>query len=257
VTVAWHWTDDGEINPAACTTSSTSSGNGKLTLTASCTDMAGNVGKASYKVDVDTTRPAVSVTGVTSRARYVYGQVPAAGCTTTDAVSGVSVRATPKVTTTGKNGVGSFTATCAGAVSVAGYAQASPVRVSYTVVYGFGGFSTPKAGSTLKKSAATITVRFRLATAAGVPIPASVAAALAKANDVRVTLRGPGIAPVTADCAWATGAKVFQCAIATPKGIKTGKASPSTITAYENTGPGFSAAPALGSAVNPETVYFE
>jgi hypothetical protein len=61
---------------------------------------------------------------------------------------------------------------------------------------------------------------------------------------VRVTVRGPGIAAVTADCAWATVAKVFQCA------------SPYTITAYENPGPGFSAAPAVGSAVNPETLYF-
>ena len=124
-------------------------------------------------------------------------------------------------------------------------------------VAGFGGFIAPKDGSTLKKSAAAITVRFRLTTAAGAPIPGSVAAALAKANDVRVTLRGPGIAPVTADCAWAAGAKVFQCAVATPKGIKTGKASPYTITAYENTGPGFSTAPVSGPAVSPETVYFE
>jgi uncharacterized protein YjbI with pentapeptide repeats len=256
VTVAWHWTDAGEINLAACTQTSTSAGNGLLTLTATCADMAGNVGQASYTANVDTTRPTVSVTGVASGARHVYGKVPAAGCATTDAVSGVSVRATVKVTTTGKNGVGSFTATCAGAISVAGSTQAAPVRVGYTVVYGFGGFSAPKAGGTLKKSAPTFTVKFRLVSASAAPIADSVAAALAKAHDVRVTLRGPGIAAVTADCTWSASAKDLQCAVRTPKGIKAGKSNRYTITAYENTGPGFTAAPAIGVAANPETVYF-
>jgi uncharacterized protein YjbI with pentapeptide repeats len=253
VTVAWHWTDAGEINQAACTTSTTSSGNGPQTLSATCTDMAGNKGKASYQVKVDSTKPVVSVTGVTSGARYVYGKVPAAGCATTDVVSGVATRASVKIITTGKNGTGAFTATCAGAVSVAGAAQAAPVRVGYTVVYGFGGFAAPAPKATLKKSAAAITVKFRLATATGTPISASVAAALAAGRDVLVTLRGPGIAATTGSCGWSATAKIFQCAIKTPKGIKTGKAAPYTITAYENVGPGFVPAPATA---NPETIYF-
>jgi hypothetical protein len=66
------------------------------------------------------------------------------------------VKAALKVTTTGKSGIGVFTATCAGARSVAGTAQAAPVRGTYTVVYGFGGYAAPAAKSVLKKSASPV-----------------------------------------------------------------------------------------------------
>jgi uncharacterized protein YjbI with pentapeptide repeats len=256
VTVSWHWTDAGQINQNACTTSSKTSGNGSRTLTATCTDMAGNKATASYQVKTDTTKPAVSVTGVTKGARYVFGKVPAARCATIDSISGVSTKATVTITATGKNGTGAFTASCAGAVSVAGAVQAAPVRVRYTVVYGFGGFIAPVAKSTLKKSAPTFTVEFRLTSAAGTPIAAGLANALATAHHVRVTLRGPGIAASTATCAWSTAGKVFRCTGKTPKAIETGRAHPYTITAYENAGPGFVAAPAITPAANPETIYF-
>jgi len=149
-----------------------------------------------------------------------------------------------------------FTATCAGARSVAGTAQAAPVRGTYTVVYGFGGYAAPAAKSVLKKSAGVITVKFRLVTAVGTAIPGTAAAALGGTQAVRVTLRGPGITATSATCAWSAKARVFQCTIKTPKGIRTGGRNPYTITAYENVGPAFVAAPPVGSAVNPETVYF-
>ena len=58
VTVNWNWTDSGSgIDAANCTTSSTSSGEGELTLTASCRDLVGNVGNASYTVKVDKLAP--------------------------------------------------------------------------------------------------------------------------------------------------------------------------------------------------------
>jgi hypothetical protein len=55
VTVNWNWTDVGGsgIDTNNCTTSSTSSGVGELTLNASCKDHAGNMGTASYMVKVD------------------------------------------------------------------------------------------------------------------------------------------------------------------------------------------------------------
>ena len=77
----------------------------------------------------DTTPPVVTVTGVASGADYLLGSVPAAGCHTTDALSGV---ATPASLTIHGGPTGIVTATCAGATDKAGNA-AAPVSVSYVV----------------------------------------------------------------------------------------------------------------------------
>lgn len=64
VTIAWNWTDgaDGSgIDPAHCTASSVSTGEGTQTLNASCTDLAGNTGNASYTVSVDKTAPVIAI----------------------------------------------------------------------------------------------------------------------------------------------------------------------------------------------------
>ena len=63
VLVAWNWTDNAGgsgIDSAACTTTSTTSGEGELTLNATCKDLAGNTGSASYTVKVDKTAPTAS-----------------------------------------------------------------------------------------------------------------------------------------------------------------------------------------------------
>ncbi|MGH3401641.1 MAG: pentapeptide repeat-containing protein [Streptosporangiaceae bacterium] len=203
----------------------------------------------------DTTPPAVTVTHVSKGHVYVRGNVPAAGCRTTDN-SAVAVKARLKVTTTGTNGVGSFTATCAGAVDRAGNDQTAPVSASYLVAYGMGGFRSPLAGSTVAKSTRTITVRFRLTNAAGVAITKTAAAAMAAAKKVKSTLAGPGIKPVTSVCRWAATAGVFACAIKIPAGVRTGKSELYTITATENLGTGFIRVPALAKAANPETIHF-
>ena len=77
----------------------------------------------------DTTPPVVAVTGVASGADYLLGSVPAAGCHTTDALSGV---ATPASLTIHGGPTGIVTATCAGATDKAGNV-AAPVSVSYVV----------------------------------------------------------------------------------------------------------------------------
>ena len=57
-------------------------------------------------------------------------------------------------------------------------------------------------------------------------------------------------------CSWNTAGRYFQCNISTPKkGLVTGAGY--TITVSEAVGTGFVTAPAVGSAVNPETVYFK
>ena len=63
VTVTWHWTDNvggSGIDGATCTTSTPSSGEGIQTLSATCKDLAGNTGSATYKVKVDKTAPVLT-----------------------------------------------------------------------------------------------------------------------------------------------------------------------------------------------------
>jgi len=130
------------------------------------------------------------------------------------------------------------------------------VSVHYTIAHGIKGFIAPKPGATLAKSAHIITVRYRLVNAAGNPISASRAAALAKAGDVRARLTGPGISAITVVCSWNATTSYFQCPIKTPSGVQTGTSHPYQITARENVGAGVVTAPVIGTAVNPETVYF-
>lgn len=204
---------------------------------------------------LDTTPPAVTVTGVGAGARYVLGAVPRAGCQTTDKFSPVKTPATVKVTTTGKNGTGKFTATCSGAVDQAGN-KAKPVHVDYMVVYGFGGFSAPRPGATVRRSAGRFTARFRLVSASGSAISASVAAGLATAGEVRVTLTGPGISQVKAACGWARAARQFQCTVTIPRGVRTGSAR-YRLAAEENPVLGeFVTVPVVKKAVNPEKIGF-
>ena len=120
-------------------------------------------------------------------------------CRSKDWFYGVTVKAKLKITRKGAHGVGEITATCAGAVDTAGY-KSKPVSVSYAVVYGFGGFTAPKPGVAISLKAHRFTSTFRLATGSGSAISDSLAAGLAKAGEVKVTLTGPGIAATSARC---------------------------------------------------------
>jgi hypothetical protein len=88
-TVAWNWTDAGGsgIDPANCTQSSTSSGEGAITLTSSCSDVAGNSTSASATVHVDKTAPTVTYSG---GGTYTVDQNVSITCSSSDALSGVA-----------------------------------------------------------------------------------------------------------------------------------------------------------------------
>jgi len=258
VTVTWNWSDNGSVVSAQCPATSTTTGDGDpVTLTASCSDLAGNVAHASYQVKVDSTPPLVLVTGITYGSQYILGGVPAAGCATSDSLSGVATSAAVKISTTGSHGVGPFTATCTGASDKAGNTQAGKVAAPYTVVYGFGRFLSPKPGATLAKSARAIIVTFRFVTSTGQAIGSAVASALAAAGKVRASLGGPAITKKTVTCTWNVTHLYFRCSIGTPSGVKTGSAHKYSITALENVGTGLIKAPAVGTAINPETVHFK
>jgi hypothetical protein len=124
-------------------------------------------------------------------------------------------------------------------------------------VYGFGGFLSPPQKSTLEPGS-TISVKFRLTNTAGRPIAAAIAAKLAAAHDVMATLSGPGISRRSVSCTWNSVHQFFQCNIKAPRGIRTGRANPYLITAFESVGAGSVRAPAVRRATtpNPEIVFF-
>jgi hypothetical protein len=120
-----------------------SEGNAVASTAQTITDLAGNSSAASnvVTVQIDKTAPVVTVTGVSNGASYTLGSVPTAGCSTTDALSGVATQATLSVTGGNADGTGSFTATCGGATDNAG--NNGSASATYTVAYNWTGFFQP------------------------------------------------------------------------------------------------------------------
>src|SRR5207253_502268 len=121
--------------------------NTSQTFYANSTDAAGNVSQCSNGINYleDSTSPAVTVNGPITGGSYTVGGVPATSCTTTDAApsSGIKTAATLTVTGANANGVGTVTATCAGAQDKALNSQTAAVSMTYYVSYGWGGFLQP------------------------------------------------------------------------------------------------------------------
>ncbi len=144
------WTDGGAVgvfNGSSTTTSV--SGEGMHTTSLRALDNAGNISAlVTQTINIDLTPPVVSVTGVTNHASYPYGGVPVAGCSTSDALSGVASAASLALTETTSPGYATYTATCSGAADKAGNA-AQPVTATYTVT--FTG-SVPASGATCNGS---------------------------------------------------------------------------------------------------------
>jgi hypothetical protein len=102
VTVNWNWTDNESggtgIDTSNCTSSTTSRGEGIMTLTATCKDLAGNLGRASYTVKVDKTPPTISVAAATppnGRSDW-YTSPVTVDFTCADALSGVASCPSPQ-----------------------------------------------------------------------------------------------------------------------------------------------------------------
>lgn len=93
---------------------------------------AGGANAASVTIRRDATPPAVSVTGVAGGATYILGSVPSASCETADALSGVASEANLLITGGDAKGVGTITATCDGALDMAGNSGAA--SLTYTVI---------------------------------------------------------------------------------------------------------------------------
>ena len=108
-------------------------------VTGHAKDNAGNQASATVSgINIDKTKPVVAVTGVSDGAVYTLGSVPAAGCSTSDPLSGVKTAAT--LSSSG-GPVGSVTASCNGAEDKAG--NTNSASATYNVNYNFSGFFAP------------------------------------------------------------------------------------------------------------------
>lgn len=137
VTVTWNWSDGGSSGLASCASTSTYSAPDSATasMSASCSDMAGNssgsVSSGTFKYDA--TAPTTTVTGVTADTSYALGSFTL-GCLSSDNLSGIETQASSSTTGANANGVGDLTTTCSGAKDNAGN-TASNASVTYTTTY--------------------------------------------------------------------------------------------------------------------------
>lgn len=125
-----------------------------------------------YYPGVDTTPPIVTVTGVAEGSIYTLGAVPQAGCSTTDEGSGVAVDASLSLSGGDTLGMGTFTATCSGAVDNAGNAGNTAI-VSYSVAFQFSGFLAPVDNLpiiNIARAGQVIPLKWRLTDANGSPV---------------------------------------------------------------------------------------
>jgi glycosidase len=131
-----YWVDGGAVSSAAAATATAMvSVEGTHSVGVRVLDNAGNVSQPyTQAVNIDLTAPVVTVTGVTNGATYPYGSVPAAGCSTSDALSGVASNAALTISETNAQGYATDTATCSGAADKAGN-SAPPASVTYTVMF--------------------------------------------------------------------------------------------------------------------------
>jgi uncharacterized protein YjbI with pentapeptide repeats len=249
--VTWNWSDfNGTIDPARCVTSTATTTEGApAKVAATCWNVEGLKGTATVSIDVENKPPMVTVTGPKAGQIYAAGHVPAGGCRTTDALSGVARNAKLTVATTGSHGVGAFTAACVGGLNVA-QIQAAPVKLTYTVAYGLSAFLGPKSKATVARSAHSFPVTIKLAN-----ITASLAAKLAAAGGVRATLSGPGVSPVTVALKWQPKTGTFSARLPIPAKVKTGQNY--QISIRENVGTGLTTAPRSDATVNPGIIRFK
>jgi hypothetical protein len=141
-------------------------------VTGHAKDNADNEASATVSgINIDKTKPVVAVTGVSNGGVYTLGSVPEAGCSTSDALSGVKTAAT--LSSSG-GPVGSITASCNGAEDKAG--NTNTASVTYTVNYNWKGFFQPVdnlPALNKAKAGSSIPVKFSLTGNQGLSIFAS------------------------------------------------------------------------------------
>ena len=171
VDVRWGWSDTvSGIDPERCTTTSTSSVEGLVSLRASCVDRAGNTGSGGVSFSVDRTAPVLRPT--VSPAPLLFGGPATASAGAADSLSGVAYSAcgTPSTSVLGRG-----TVTCR-ATDVAG--NAAEAAAGYVVGVGIRWAPLP---APVKPDAGRpfVDVAVQLTGADGKAVPAEVVRALA------------------------------------------------------------------------------
>ena len=189
VTVNWNWTDNSGgsgIDTSNCTTSSTSSGEGdNLSLSASCNDLAGNTGTATYSVNVDKTAPSLSPT--VSPNPVLLGGTASANPNASDSLSGVSSSSCDPVDTSTP---GPQSVSCTATDNAGNTANASgDYVVDFNVIH-----AAPQPG-TMFLPGAKLPVKFQLAGANGLTVSNTTAESL---PTCAATVTYPGRAPTCA-----------------------------------------------------------
>jgi uncharacterized protein YjbI with pentapeptide repeats len=124
------------------------------------------------------------------------------------------------------------------------------------LAFRFGGLTAPVPGSRVRKSAHSFQVKFRLTNFSSQKVTDSIGRSLTNAKEVRVTLSGPRIKAVSANCSWNSTIGKFQCTIHFPSNVKKGKKHNYKLTVSENFGLGFARAPTRAGAANPAIIHF-
>jgi len=125
--------------------------------------------------------------------------------------------------------------------------------------FDFSGFSSPRPGSVVHKSARSFRVAFKLqASRTGIPLASNIGAAVGNSHRIRVRLTGPGIHAATAPCKWSKAAGAFQCRVKIPAHVMTGRSHAYQLMAQERPGVKFRPAPVAAPVrvSNPVTIYF-
>jgi hypothetical protein len=138
VTISWNWADNqggSGVDLANCTQTSSSSGEGQQTLSASCADLAGNQGSATYSVKVDKTAPTLNP--VVSPNPVPLGSSATVTANASDSLSSIASQSCGALDTTS---AGTKTVTCTATDNAGNTASAS---VTYQVAYGWSGFFQP------------------------------------------------------------------------------------------------------------------
>ena len=213
VTVNWNWADNtggSGIDTGSCTTESTSSGEGLgLSLSASCNDLAGNTGSATYSVNVDKTAP--SLAPLVSPNPVLLGGSATASPNATDGLSGVASSSCDPVATSAP---GTQTVSCT-ATDNAGNTASTDASyvVGYDVLH-----TNPKPGTEFRPGT-TVPVAFQLSGANGQPITNVQAAVL---GPCAATVTYPGDAPTCAT--YSPTDHYFHANLATPSPVPLGVA---------------------------------